>query len=136
MISFRRIKRIKVKTAAGILLAVGAGAIMFHVLVIAGVVPYVYVWGGRLQGTAEMVVFEAVSIVLVLVVMALVAMRGGFIKSRLPRKALSLLLWALAILFTFNTLANMLATTMLEMAIGTPLTLIAAVLCARLALRD
>ncbi len=136
MMAIRQIKRIKVRTAALTLLTLGACAIVFHVLVLAGVVPYRYVWGGRIEQASQMYVFEAVSIAVLLMVMALVAMRGGFMQSWVPRKVTTLALGALAILFALNTAGNMLAQTTLEMAIATPLTLISAVLCARLALRD
>ena len=86
------------------------------------------VWGGRLKDADPMRRFETISIVTNLIILAIVAIRGGLLKVRLSHLVLTIAL------FLLNTLGNLASTNQWERLIFTPLTFVLALLCGRLAL--
>lgn len=108
--------------------------VVFHLLVLSGIVPYNIVWGGRLESAMQMYAFELVSLTINLVIIAIVGMKGGYIKPYLPDKLVTFLLWVFVILFALNTVGNLFAESKLEMIIFTPLTFISTILFYRLAI--
>jgi len=107
---------------------------VFHLFVLSGVVPYSIVWGGRLESTIQIYLFETISLAVTLAVIILAGIKGKFIKPYLPSKVVNFLLWVLAVLFAFNTIGNLFAESNLEMIIFTPLTFISAILFYRMAI--
>jgi hypothetical protein len=103
--------------------------VIFHFLVIFGIVPFQNVWGGRLKTQEEMLKFEAFSIVLNLIFIAVVLVKAGFWKVKISPKIISLLLWIMTILFALNTIGNLFAVNNLEKYIATPITFILSILC-------
>jgi hypothetical protein len=97
--------------------------------VIFGIVPFQNVWGGRLKTQEEMLKFEAFSIVLNLIFIAVVLVKAGFWKVKISPKIISLLLWIMTILFALNTIGNLFAVNDLEKYIATPITFILSILC-------
>jgi hypothetical protein len=108
--------------------------LVFHLLVLSGIIPYDIVWGGRLKSKEEMLVFESISILLNTFMMVVVAARSKFLSLPINQKILTGILWGMAVLFTVNTVGNLVAVSSLETIIFTPLTCILAILSLRLAL--
>lgn len=108
--------------------------LVYHLLIITQVIPYDITWGGRLKSEQEMYRFEAVSIVLNIIIILIIAIKGGYIKKLAPNKLIKILLWLLVVLYALNTLGNIFSTNIIEAIVFTPMTLLFAVLCARLAL--
>lgn len=123
----------KAPLAAKILIVFFSLVSVFHLLVLAGVVPYNAVWAGRIKTAQEMYVYEAVSLLLNIAMMAVVLQRAGYIKAWLPQKVLYIVLWVFCSLFTLNTVGNLFAPNIYERILGTAGTLLAAVLCGVLA---
>ena len=115
------------------MLALFSCAILFHLLVVTGVIPYAFVWGGRLESETQMYRLELVSLVINLAVIAVVAIKAGYIKPLFPPKVVTALLWILVVVFSLNTVGNLFAHSMLESLLLTPITLIGAALLARMA---
>lgn len=130
------IRKIDVKFAAAAVIALSACALIFQMLVLAGVIPYSAVWGGRLESEARMYQFESVSITINLFIIFVVGMRGGFINRKLPDRLITVIIWILVVLFAANTLGNLLAETLFEKTVFTPLTLGAALMCYRLVMEE
>lgn len=130
------IQKIPFGVAIKLLLALSGATIVFHILVLAGVIPYEIVWGGRLETISQMRVFEGISIAINLLIAAATLTRGGYIKSVLPAKFFRIFFWALFAVFFLNTLGNVFSESTTETKIFTPLTLAAAVLCYRVARED
>ena len=128
------IKKIDIKLAAGIVMALLSVIVVFHLLVLSGVIPYNIVWGGRLESAAQMYVLETVSLAVILAVILIVAIKGGYIKPFLPPKVVTILLWLLTALFALNTVGNLFAESTVETMLFTPITLISAVLLFRMAI--
>ena len=107
--------------------------IVFHFLVLTGVVPYTIVWGSRLTSIEEMIRFEVFSLLINGIMVTVVLMSAGYIRIKINTSLLRFMLWAMAVPFFLNTIGNILSNNRLETIIFTPLTLLLALLCMRLA---
>jgi hypothetical protein len=106
------------QTVCTLILAIGAIAIGFHLLVLLGVIPYEIAWGGRLTSVSEMVVFELLSIAINLLFLFLVLQKANWIKRRWSEKKISLGLWIFFFLFLLNTIGNLFAVTAFERSLS------------------
>ncbi|MCB2407925.1 hypothetical protein [Hymenobacter lucidus] len=122
------------RLAAASLLVIFVLILLFHGLVITGVIPFGVVWGGRLQTHAQMLAFETVSIALNALMLAVVAVWAGYWKVSVSSRVLRVALWLMVGLFGLNTVGNLFSTNVTEKAVFTPLTLLLALLSLRLAL--
>ena len=77
--------------------------------------------------------FEIVSIAANLLMLCTVAMRGGYVSPVLPAKVVTVLLWIFLALFSLNTVGNIFAQNTIEALVMTPLMLLSAILCWRMA---
>ena len=128
------IKRMISERNAGLAMLVLFSLILvFHLLVLSGIVPYDIAWGGRLKSREEMFVFESVSISLNTFMMIVVAVRSEFLSLSINRKVIRGILWGMTILFALNTVGNLFAVSSWETIIFTPITLVLSLLSLRLA---
>jgi len=107
--------------------------LVYHLLIITQLIPYDAAWGGRLQNEQQMIRFEAVSIIINLFIMLLVAIKGSLITIKFPQLLLKVLLWLLVVIFILNTVGNVFSNNKMEALIFTPITLLLAILTAWLA---
>lgn len=128
------LKRINVKIAANAMIMLNLCLVIFHILIIARIIPYNIVWGGRLENVSQMYVFEAASLTINLAITAVIGVKIGYIKPYISEKVLKIILWGLVILFSLNTVGNIVSINSLEAIMFTPITIIAAILCCRLAI--
>ena len=130
------LKKIDVTTAAKTMIALLSCVLIFHVFVLVGVIPYDVVWGGRLKTSSQMYSFESVSITVNFIMILAIAMRVKMIPQYINGKVLQGAMWFLVALFLLNTLGNIFSLNKLETILATPMTLISAVLCCRVAIGD
>lgn len=128
--------KIRYSHAVKAMMLLPALIIIFHLFIVAGVIPYSIVWGGRLKNSAEMLRFESISIGINLVVIAIVAIEAGYIRRLLPSSVLRVILWGLFGLFLANTVANLFSVTLFEKVVFTPLTGLFALLTYRILLEE
>jgi hypothetical protein len=107
--------------------------LIFHVLVLLGFVPTDIIWGGRLKTSEEILQFELISI-FSLSLFGIVILGKQFSVKKRIQQICTVLLWVFTILFLLNTIGNLVAKNSLETIIFTPITLISAILCVRLAI--
>ena len=107
---------------------------IFHVLVLAGVLPYTIVWGGKMQEPADMQRMEVVSLCIMLALLTVVGSRAEIIPLKLPARAYKLIFWAMFLLFLLNTLGNLASVNDFERFAFTPITLAMAICSLRVAL--
>ncbi len=81
-----------------------------------------------------MYVFETASLTINLAIIAVIGIKIGYIKPYISKKVVNIILWGLVILFSLNTVGNIVSTNSLEAIMFTPITIIAAILCCRLAI--
>lgn len=105
---------------------------LFHLSIILGLIPGNIVWGGKFQNPAELMRMELISILVNILIIFIIAMKAGYIKSLVPVKFLNILLWLFVLLFALNTIGNLFAESLAETLIFTPLTLISSLLCFRI----
>lgn len=112
----------------GLILIFGL-TIVFHVLVLAGIIPYTIIWGGRLTNELEMYGFEAVLLLLNLFFMFIILIKAKVLLPRFPGKIIHVALWIMAILFVLNTVGSLLSTSHTEKIIFTPITILLSIFC-------
>ena len=125
---------VSVRTATTIALSILAAVVLFHLLVIAGVIPKTIVWGGRITDPQQVIRMEVVSILIVLVAAAVFVFRWRSVATGDPSLVWAIAIWTLVGLFALNTVGNLFARTPFERFAMTPLTLLLALLALRLAL--
>jgi hypothetical protein len=103
--------------------------VMFHLLIVVRAIPFSIVWGGRLENTSQMYLLEAVSIIINLVMLGIVAIHGGFLKLSIKQVIVQMALWLMFVLFLLNTVGNYSSQNQFERAVFTPLTLLLSILC-------
>lgn len=108
-----------------LVLVLGMG---YQLLVLGGVLSSANTWGGQLTDETSRKVGVIVSLVIQTAILFLLLMRLGKLKTSLSAQALTRWMYGIAIIFSLNTLGNMMANNALEQAIGTPLTGISAIL--------
>jgi membrane protease YdiL (CAAX protease family) len=108
------IKKKKHKIQINILISILIVVTLFHLCVIAKIVPYEIAWGGRLQNDSEMYVFETFSILINLFLGIVLLMKGDYIRFQLKKKTIDIILWIFVALFALNTIGNLFAKTNFE----------------------
>ena len=111
-----------------LLLIVFLLTVLFHLLVLTGVIPFSGVWGGRLETVQDMYRFEAVSILINLLVLFVLIQKKKNLLEGSPNKVINAVLWIFMGLFLLNTVGNLFAESVIEKVLATPLTLIISVL--------
>ncbi len=97
-----------------ILITISILALCFHLLILIKLIPYEITWGGRLKNDNEMYVFEIISIAINLFFIYVLLQKGNLVKNVFNAKTLTLILWTFFFLFSFNTLGNIFAKTIIE----------------------
>ncbi|MHA8087344.1 hypothetical protein [Aquirufa sp. Wall-65K1] len=126
-------KWIPFKLALSIFLGFATLAMLFHLLVLLGIVPADIVWGGRLQSRIELIQMESISLLLLAFMAVIVSMKARWI---LPKfyKIADYLVWLIPLLFFLNTLGNTQALNVTERIIFTPITFLLTLISLRIAL--
>jgi len=114
--------------------AILSSVLVFHGLILTGIIPYAITWGGRLKSYEQMVQFETVSIVINLMMLAVILIKAGWLKISMKPVIINAALWMMGGLFVMNTVGNMFAVSLLERWIATPLTALLALFSLRLAM--
>lgn len=130
----RILKKIPFLVATKAITTLNLAVIAFHVLVLTQIIPYNVVWAGRLKNKNEMYVFEALSVMINLVLIVAVLAKTNTIRTNRNPIILNVTLWLFVIVFAFNTLGNLTAKANIETYIATPLTFILGLLCWRVAI--
>lgn len=125
-------KIISTKAAAYTIAAIMAATIVFHILILTGVIPYEITWGGRLKTHEDMVRFETISVLINITVILIVAAHVRWLPFYIDKRTTRVALWLMAVMFLLNTVGNIIAATPLEKTFGL-LTLALALMCIRLA---
>jgi hypothetical protein len=108
-------------------------SIIFHLLVISGIIPFNLVWGGNIADKGELWLMESISIAVNLIMLLFVGSYSGVISYKISPTVARTGFWMMFILFLLNTLGNILSTNPLETYIFTPLTILLSLFCLRIA---
>lgn len=127
-------KKVSPKLARNGFIAISIIALVYHFLVITGVVNYKYAWGGRLENITQMYQFETVSVILLLCFIFFVWVSQLVKKGTTLKMIFKVILFLISGLFLVNTFGNLLAMQLLEAILFTPLTFASFILTFRLAI--
>jgi hypothetical protein len=97
-----------------ILIGISAFATMFHLLILARVIPFEITWGGRLKTVEEMYVFETLSILINSFFIFILLQKGEYILYFFGKKTVNIVLWIFFTIFVLNTIGNVFAKTNFE----------------------
>ncbi len=103
--------------------------LLFHLSIITGLVDFKLVWGGRLKTQEEMFVFESISLALNAYLLLIILQKANWIKQLFSPKVQNVSLWIFTVIFSLNTLGNLLANNLFEKIAGTAMTLVSAYSC-------
>lgn len=115
------------------LIAILLTGMLYQILVLTGQLSSANTWGGQIADESSRKVGIFISLTIQTIILMLLLMRLGHIKSSISHPALTRIMYGIAVLFFLNTLGNMMANNAIEQAIGTPLTGISAILFGYLA---
>ena len=101
-----------------ILLCLLAAITLFHLGIIAKIIPYEVTWGGKLNNDADMYVFEIISILINLFLGFVLLIKGNYLKKLIPTKAVNIILWVFLFIFGLNTIGNIFAETLFEKSLS------------------
>lgn len=119
-----------------LILAITVIVLLFHFLVLANVISYEIVWAGKINSVEEMYVFEISSIVVNFVLLFALLIKASYVRVNIPIRVINAVLWFFVFVFALNTIGNLMAKTLFERLVFTPLTLILALLIWRILRAD
>ena len=123
---------ISLKQATIIIIILLCVILIFHTLVLAGIIPYAIIWAGKINSVADMRKLEMISICVNSFAILVLLLKAGYIQNNIPVKILNTIIWLLAVLFSLNTIGNLFAESGFELYFFTPLTFLLAILCLRI----
>jgi hypothetical protein len=109
---------------------------LFHVLVMAGIIPYSIIWGGRFADRREMLKLECAAVIISLLMLLVVAIKRRSLRGGTSSNVTDLALWLMFAFFLLNTFGNLFAENRLETLLFTPITFLLAIFTFRLAVPD
>ena len=109
---------------------------VFHIAIIISIIfldiiPVDYLWGGQLKTKGELFIFELISILIQTICLLYVLLYKKYFSEKTAGKIIA---WILFIIFSCNTVGNILAKTLFEKLVFTPVTLCLSLLMLRIAL--
>jgi len=128
-------KLISAKLAANILLGIYGLLIIFHLLVLAQVVPSDIVWGGQIGNLqTNLVALETVAVVVTAFFVVIVAAKVDYIQVGNFQKVIPILLWIIFVYSLLNIAGNFASGSSTEKWVFTPISIVVAFLVFRLAI--
>ncbi len=116
-----------------ILIGIFSLILVFHFLVLTGLISYEVAWGGRLKSKNEMIVFETASILLNSLFLFVVLVKANYLIISISSVFLKIILWGMVVIFALNTVGNLFAINPWEKYLATPITLILSLLSYKIA---
>jgi len=127
-------KLISFKLAGKITISVISLLIIFHILVLLGVVPSDIVWGGKAGDKALLIKLEIFSLVTSFIFLGIVLLKVNQEKFTKFKKAINYAVIVICVYFGLNIVGNLTAEATTEKLIFTPVTIVLTLLLFRLAL--
>lgn len=103
--------------------------LIFHFLIFVELIPYDKVWAGKLNSVEEMKSFETFSILVNVFMLIVLFIKYRQLNREKINMVIDILIWIFAVFFAINTIGNLFAQNIIELILGTFLTLISSILC-------
>ncbi|MGB3585577.1 MAG: hypothetical protein WBA23_03500 [Tunicatimonas sp.] len=117
-----------------VLLILLALLVVFHLLVIIGIVPYGIVWAGKINSRVHLLRMESISLVVLALAIVLVALRMKYLTFLNYPAVVNGGMWLLFAFFLLNTLGNLTAKSPIEKYGFGTLTIVMSLCCLVLAI--
>ena len=130
------LKFISFKFAVAAMLVILTLVILYHVFILIEIIPFSFVCEGEFQTVHQMRSVETDSLLINILMMLVIAIKGKVLNLKTSVKLINIFLWVFFIYFTLNTIGNLVAKTCTETIIFSPITLVSAILCLRMALES
>jgi hypothetical protein len=132
--------RIPFETASRTAIGVFGLFILFHLGALIAILGFGlelgdYLWGGKMETTERLIVFECISLAVQILFLWIVRLRYKLHLNGKYPSGLRLALWGMSVLFALNTFGNILAESGFERILSL-VTILLCVLCIRLALPE
>ncbi|PJZ38288.1 hypothetical protein CH354_03395 [Leptospira levettii] len=118
-----------------ILFVIFSLASVFHVFALLQIIPYQYLWGGRLQSIEEMYLMESISLIANVFFVYCSYLYLQYMNNGLVPIWIRILFGFISAVFFLNTIGNLVAVTNLETLLATPITAILSVISFTLVLK-
>ena len=133
-------KLISYRLATQLSLFLFALLILFHTSVILGMIVFDYVpidflWGGRMETKEQLLGYEIISLLIMVLCLFIVLVRSERIRIPILMGVAKVVLWVLFVLFFINTVGNLMANTTFEKFFAI-MTALLAMLCLRMAIES
>ena len=126
---------ISITIAGNVLLVLFALLFVFHILVIAGVMPSNVVWGGQGDASAgSLTSLELLALLVTVLFAIIIAAKMGYIRSGRFQRASRVGMWIIFAYLVLNTIGNFASNSTFEMAVFGPVTVVMALCAFRLAI--
>lgn len=130
---FRLLQHISIRLANTLIYIILSLMIIFHLLVLVGVIPWNMVWGGRMESQEQAIAFELSSLVVVVLIIGLVYLNTRELTKGF-RLFVKIFIWLCCVYFFLITVGNILAENTLEQYVFSPLAFLLGILFLRLGL--
>ncbi|HET9589121.1 MAG TPA: hypothetical protein VFO91_10065 [Anaerolineales bacterium] len=128
-------KLISTRLAGNILLAAMGLLLLFHLLVLFGVIPADIVWGGMIDSeSSNLIALEIIALAVTLLFMLIIAAKTGYIRSGRFAGLVMVGMWIFFAYLVVNTLGNLASGVSFENLVFAPITIILAFCAYRLAI--
>ncbi|AYA75902.1 hypothetical protein DOE78_10885 [Bacillus sp. Y1] len=125
-------KYISFKFANTSIITICTLALFMHILILFQVIPYHFVWGGRLNNSTDLYIFETISITVQILFLFVILVKAGYMFKGKFNRVVNMGIWAMFVLMILNTIGNLASTSFFETIIMTPITALLAILLFRI----
>jgi len=130
------IRKLPIGLAIKSILFITTVILFFHAMVIMEVIPYKYVWGGRLKSVEQMYIFQGYSVFWNVLILIVVLIRGEYIQPHMPISTTKGFSWIFFAILIINTIVNLADLDSLQSKICPAITFILAILFLRVAIKE
>jgi hypothetical protein len=127
-------KLISFRLASNTIIAINSMALLIHVLILLNILPHGFVWGGRVNSKADLIILESISIVVQTLFIFIIAIKAGYLFKGKFKRTVNVGIWVFFGVMVLNTIGNLASISSLETMVMTPLTIVLALLLYRLAI--
>ena len=128
-------KKIINATLAGkILLVVLSLLMLLHILILSGLLPHDFIWGGRAIDQSTMQGLEVSALVITFLFIVITSQKINDLKTGKRRVPVNIGMWLMFAYFIFNIFGNLTSSSQIEMIIFIPVSFILALSSLRLAI--
>ncbi|MDR7078120.1 hypothetical protein J2Y03_003170 [Neobacillus niacini] len=125
---------ISFRLASNTIIAINTMALLMHVLILLNILPHDFVWGGRVNSEADLIILESISIVVQTLFIFIIAIKAGYLFIGKFKRTVTVGIWVFFGVMVLNTIGNLASSSGLETIVMTPLTIVLSLLLYRLAI--